>query len=279
MRRKINLIGGGFQHVPSTSTFEPKYIEWVKGKQTSDISVYCDFSVKGTINPRTKNYGWLVESKTINKGLYEWCKSNAELLKSKFITVFTHDLELSKSNDIFTLTQCSGKSFLESGEVYPKNKLVSMIASNKRFCTEHQYRQQIIKKFSNKCDHFGRGFKYIEDKSDGLRDYCFSITMENATYSNMFTEKITDCFMTGTIPIYYGIKNIVYFFNSDGIITLTEDFRIEDLSFDLYNSKIEAVKENFRLANELLTAEDYLYINFIKTRENDQINTTPNRNR
>jgi hypothetical protein len=80
----------------------------------------------------------------------------------------------------------------------------------------------------------------------------------------MFTEKITDCFMTGTIPIYYGIRNIGDFFNSDGIITLDDNFKIEDLSFELYKSKINAVIENFKLAKELLIAEDYIYINHIK---------------
>jgi hypothetical protein len=88
--------------------------------------------------------------------------------------------------------------------------------------------------------------------------------MENATYSNMFTEKITDCFMTGTIPVYYGMHNIGDFFNEDGIITLNEEFKIEDLSFDLYNSKINAVMDNFQRAKDLLVAEDYIYLKYIK---------------
>jgi len=79
----------------------------------------------------------------------------------------------------------------------------------------------------------------------------------------MFTEKITDCFMTGTIPIYYGIKNIGDYFNTDGIIILTDDFKIEDLSFELYQSKINAVKENLKLSMDLLLAEDYICYYFI----------------
>jgi hypothetical protein len=166
-------------------------------------------------------------------------------------------------SDLFVLTQCSAKSFLSHGEIYPKNKLVSMICSNKTMCKEHLYRQSIIKKFSDKCYHFGRGFNKLINKEDGLKDFCFSFAMENATYSNMFTEKITDCFMTGTIPIYYGISNIGDYFNTDGIIKLTDDFKIEDLSFDLYFSKIKAVKENLKLSMDLLLAEDYIFSNFI----------------
>jgi hypothetical protein len=122
----------------------------------------------------------------------------------------------------------------------------------------------MIKKFSNLCDHYGRGFNEIPNKIDGLKDYCFSITMENATYSIMFTEKLTDCFMSGTIPIYYGMKNIGDFFNKDGIIILNDDFKIEDLTFDLYHTKINAVIDNFKRSNELLVAEDYIYLKYIK---------------
>jgi hypothetical protein len=138
-----------------------------------------------------------------------------------------------------------------------------MIASNKVMCQEHLYRQEIVKKYSSQCDHFGRGYNEIENKEDGLKDYCFSFALENATYSNMFTEKITDCFMTGTIPIYYGIENISDYFNPDGIILLTDDFEIKNLSFDLYNSKLESIKENLRLSMDLLLAEDYICKNFI----------------
>jgi|694.fasta_scaffold37788_10 hypothetical protein len=263
-KQEINLIGGGFSHSPSTSGFEPLYVKWIKNGQSAPISIYVDNALTMTPNPNTQNYGWLVESKTIIGSMYEWAKNNIDYLKKNFRLVFTHDVELSKLSDIFVLTQCSSKSFLEKGEVYPKTKLVSMVASNKSMCQEHLYRKEIVKKFSSKCDHFGRGYVELQNKVDGLKDYCFSITMENATYSNMFTEKITDCFMTGTIPIYYGMKNIGDFFNIDGIIILDDNFKIENLSFELYKSKIESIKDNFNRAKNLLTAEDYLYINYIK---------------
>lgn len=262
-RLKVNMIGGGFQHTVSTNGMEPKYIKWVKRPYTAPISIHIDHAILSETNPNTKNYAWLCESKTIINHLYDWCANNIEILKSKYVSVFTHDANLSSISDIFVLTQCSSKSFLLEGKIYPKSKLVSMIASSKRMCQEHLYRQEIIKKFSNKCDHFGRGFNELVNKEDGLKDYCFSFALENATYSNMVTEKITDCFMTGTIPIYYGIQNINDYFNPEGIITLTNDFKIEDLSFDLYRSKIKAVQENLQLSMDLLLAEDYITKNFL----------------
>lgn len=262
---KINLIGGCFSHSFSSDDGELKYVEWVKNTQTEPISFYIDHSVMLKPNSNFKNYAWLCESRTINPTIYQWCIDNIETLKENFICVFTHDYEMSKLSDVFVLTQCSirPRIFTEQ-KIYDKTKLVSMVASSKVMCNEHQYRQQMIEKFKGKCDHFGRGFRYLTNVIDGLKDYCFSIAMENATYPNMITEKLTNCFATGTIPIYYGIKNIGDFFNSDGIITLNDDFKIEDLSFDLYYSKMLAVEQNFKITNELLSAEDYIYINFIK---------------
>lgn len=268
-KKRINMIGGGFQHAISTNDTEPKFVNWVKDG-TAKISIHIDNGLLIPINPNTKNYGWVYESKTITPSYYVWCERNIDFLKANFIKVFTHDVELAKKSDIFQLTQSGGKSFLRHGEIYPKSKIVSMIASNKTMCAEHIYRQQMIKKFSGKCDHFGRGYKEIINKEDGLKDYCFSITIENGTYSNMFSEKITDCFMTGTIPIYYGMANIGDYFDTNGIITLNDDFKIEDLSFDLYESKIESVKKNLELAIDLLLAEDYIYKNFIEI--NNRIN-------
>ena len=45
---------------------------------------------------------------------------------------------------------------------------------------------------------------------------------------------------------------------------LDDNFKIEDLSVELYESKIDAVNENFKLANDLLVAEDYIYKHFIQ---------------
>jgi hypothetical protein len=70
--------------------------------------------------------------------------------------------------------------------------------------------------------------------------------------------------MSGTIPIYYGMGNIHEFFNPDGIIILNDDFDINELSFDLYKIKFEAIIDNFERAKGLLTAEDYIYLNYIK---------------
>jgi hypothetical protein len=142
--------------------------------------------------------------------------------------------------------------------------MISMIASNKRYCPGHNYRQLIVERYRDKVDCFGKGHRFIEKKETGLNDYYFSIAMLNDSYPNYFTEILTDCFATGTIPIYWGDPFIGEFFNEKGIIPLTDNFMVEDLSPDLYFSKMEYIKENFERAINLPVAEDYVFEKYIK---------------
>jgi len=54
----------------------------------------------------------------------------------------------------------------------------------------------------------------LKNKQDGLMDYQFSIAIENSIEEDYFTEKLTDCILTDTTPIYYGCPNIQRFFNN-----------------------------------------------------------------
>ena len=104
---------------------------------------------------------------------------------------------------------------------------------------------------SNLIDLYGNGYKAIINKEEGLKDYCFSFAIENSVEPGYFTEKILDCFLTGTIPIYYGDPSIQETFDNRGIIFLTDDFKIENLSFEKYQSMLPYVKENYKKALEL----------------------------
>lgn len=266
MKQQINMIGGGFQHdVCSSAGSIPRSIEWIKGNHTAPISIHIDHAIFNIPTDKSKkNYAWLAEARTINLGVYDWCRNNVEYLENNFEMIFTHDKSLLPLSNKFKLVICNVIPWVKDCKIHEKTKLVSMIASSKVMCQEHVYRQQLIQKFYGKLDHFGRGFRVIEKKEEGLNDYCFSLTVENGNYPNMFTEKITDCFATGTIPVYWGCPTIGEFFNTDGIISLDDNFKIEDLSFDLYRSKLKAVEENYKITMELPTAEDYIYENYIK---------------
>lgn len=266
MKQKINMIGGGFQHdICSSAGSIPKLIEWVKGTHTAPISIHIDYGIMNQKVDKTKrNYAWLGESKTINGSLYQWCINNVNYLEENFELVFTHDKSLLPVSNKFKLVICNSIPWVKDFGLHNKTKMISMVASSKVMCKEHIYRQEVIKKYRNDLDLFGRGFRSISVKEIGIKDYYFSITMENGTYPLMFTEKITDCFAMGTIPIYYGCDEIGDVFDVNGIIKLTEDFDIKSLNKDLYYSKIDSIKNNYELTINMPIAEDYIYENFIK---------------
>jgi len=106
---------------------------------------------------------------------------------------------------------------------FQERKLLCMIASNYKFNNfeEELYstRQELARYFDQHpegvFDLYGRrweGFRHakgtIPDKLETLKGYKFNICFENTKQPGYITEKIFDCFVTGTIPIYYGATNV-----------------------------------------------------------------------
>ena len=135
-------------------------------------------------------------------------------------------------------------------------------------CDGHQHRLYWAQKLQGKVDFYGRGFNEIQSKEEGLVDYMFSVAIENASYESYFTEKIQDCFATGTIPIYYGSPDIGKYFNPKGIITLTEEFDPSQLTEELYYDRLDAVKENLEIVSDFLINEDYIYKTYLENNDN-----------
>jgi hypothetical protein len=258
------MIGGGFQHdICSSHGSIPLWVEWVKDK-SANISIHIDRGLWLPVDKNKKNYGWLHESSAIIKDLVPWVYENVPYLEENFLHVFTHDRRILSLSDKFRFVPPNGAPWVKEYNLYPKTRLLSAIASTKNMCEGHSFRNSFIEKHSTHMDVYGRGRNYIENKEDGLRDYAFSIAILNANYDEYFTEIVTDCFCTGTIPIYWGTNAIEKYFDKDGIIFLDDKFDINSLSMDLYHSKMEAVKNN--LSNIVIypIEEDYIYLNIIK---------------
>lgn len=147
-------------------------------------------------------------------------------------------------------------------KIYNKTKNISCISSNKSFLPGHVLRLEMVnhilsKNTRNYIDMFGVGFNEITGKIEGLKDYRFSIAIENAYIDNWATEKLSDCFLTGTIPIYYGCPNVSEIFDIEGIITFSNKEELEGIINELhengekiYNSKLESIKRNFEIVNQ-----------------------------
>lgn len=208
---------------------------------------------------------WLIEPDCISPQTYVYIKQNY----SKFTYVLTHTKSLLDQipNAVF---YSFGTSFIkpEDFKIYNKTKNVSMIASNKTYCKGHEFRHIIRKSLPAEIDIFGTGINPIDYKLDGLKDYRYSIAMENSKHDFYFTEKLIDCFLTGTIPIYWGCPGIGKFFNTDGMMIFDSKEEAHQLlektnTFD-YDSKRFAIEQNFELAKQYVDTWNSVY-NFVES--------------
>lgn len=276
---KIQGIGCPFtiEH-SSCSTLVPKNFIWTREQQ--EIQIYIDGGIfRGLTQPyHNKKYAWICESRFIGdaKKVREILLSDKESILSKYKYLFTCDKELCNLDD--RIKWCYSGSNLpwsaaRDGFIVPeKTKLVSMICSPKDYSEGHRYRLSVANQLKDKLDLYGgahgskrpgEGTGAHRDKKEALDPYMFSVVFENDSYPSYFTEKITDCFSKGVIPIYYGDPEISKHFNIDGIIPYTQNC-LESLSKELYNSKQEAIIDNMNRVKQMPIAEDYFYEKFIR---------------
>jgi len=257
------LVGDTFTHLTngnkgySVHGKESKYIKWVKDHPLAEGTFYIDNTINDGIGDGRKGlkYLWLLESKHIKPGLVESIIDNKQLVEDTYETIFTHDQRLLALGDKYKWVPAQG-FWIKEPKIYEKTKMISMIASNKRMCEGHVKRLGWVERIGDQLDLYGRGFNEIADKEEGLCDYMFSVAIENGEYETYFTEKLLDCFATGTIPVYLGAPDIGDHFNKDGIIDLTEEFEVSE---EIYYSKMDAIKENLEKAKEMEVLEDFIY--------------------
>ena len=271
---QFNLVGDTFTHLTggnkgySVHGKESKYIEWVK--DGGDATFYIDNTINVGVQDGRKGtkYLWLLESKYIKPGLVEsildndnplW-QDNRRIVEDTYDTIFTHDQRLLALGDKYKWVPAQG-FWIKEPKIYEKSKMISMIASNKNMCEGHRVRLEWVDRIGDQVDLYGRGFNEITTKEEGLCDYMFSVAIENGQYETYFTEKLLDCFATGTIPVYLGAPDIGNHFNKDGIIDLSEEF---DISDEIYYNKMDAIKENLEKAKSMEVLEDFIWENYLK---------------
>lgn len=206
-----------------------------------------------------------------NYQLFDAILTNNDMLLTLPNAIFRnsgHEVVLNKNIHTHEYPTLQDNSLIN---IYEKTKHISCIASAKGITTGHLFRINCINSIiRNKCniDLFGIGIREIRGKLDGLKDYRFSIAIENGMYKNYFTEKILDCFLTGTIPIYYGCPNISDFFNTNGFFTFNNEHElleiINKLTIDDYINRLEIIKENFDRANKFWYDNDRFFDKYIK---------------
>ncbi len=240
-------------------------VDWDNNK-TGYITVFSDFCLNtvDSCNSRIK-IAWLVEPPEIVGFAYDFIHNNW----AKFDYVLTFCRDLLSIDDRFHFCPFGTTWFgINDWDIYDKSKNLSIIASNKNFATGHKLRHEIIKKFGNSMDVMGSGYTPIPDKLLGLKDYRYSLAVENSYCNDYFTEKLIDCFLTGTIPIYYGFDNIGKYFDNNGFISFNSSEDLEQIIRFIgpedYSSRLSSITANFHAAKKFASLGDNLWEYFFK---------------
>jgi len=281
---KVKGIGLPFEsQYSSCSNIKPQKFEWSLEKGEFDVHVDKGLLVRPDNSiTKDKRYGWVCESRFIVPDVYNFLIHNHKVLFENFYTaIYTCDQSLLNLDHRFKYCpNGSNYPWIRKSDwgIYQKTKKCSMFASPKQYTEGHVYRHTIARLALDRgFDVFGGAHgtpRTVIDpmnpwntKLEGIGYYMFSIIIENGNYDAYYTEKLTDCFATGTVPIYWGTKKLPKEFDPEGIIWLNKDSEqsiLDSLSRELYESKIKSIKHNLNALVDLLPADDFLFEEIVK---------------
>ncbi len=278
-RERVLCIGAPFDtEYSSNSTREPELFEWTSdpNRKTVDTTVYIDTGVPTGLDQPGRKIAWLLEAPAINDlhGVVAFLRENLAALCASYEVILVSDRELcSLHPKVVYHPPGSNLPWIppEKYGLYEKEKLCSMFASTKDWTEGHSLRQRWAERLQKKVDLFGGscgsvrigGTSVHPDKSEGLIPYMFNIAIENCRVDTYYSEKLTDCFATGTVPVYWGSPRVGDIFDPAGIIFLDDAFDIADLSEELYREMLPAVRNNLEIVSKLTGADDLLFRRYV----------------
>lgn len=255
---------------------------WDRFNVGLDTHFYTHTAMTQLMGSPSRRFGMLIESEAIEPQGYELLLKSPNGLAKEFSKIFTFSEKI--------LDKIGNATFMPAGEVWygrdglsemdkqlheRKNKLVSILSSRKNDTLLHQLRVAIAKKCErlNLADTFGNfnGGPRLDTVAHALKDYRYTIAVENYSASYYFTEKILNCFASMTVPIYIGATKIGEFFNPDGIIQIPPE-EVSSLELDGglerilkriseqdYQDRLPAIIDNYERVQQFLDPLDYIY--------------------
>lgn len=192
-----------------------------------------------------------------------WVWDNEPLVRHKhpraFSKVFTHlDPRVDKRRIVAppVLDWWIDKTFDDLADLEPPKKTdeISAVISTKSWKGGHQKRRDFVTLLERKMpelDLYGKGRpRELADKWDGLAKYRYSVAIENTSKPDYWTEKISDCLLSYTVPFYYGATNIDDYFPPGSYVWLPIDepekaveIIRKTLQDDDWNGRLPALRE------------------------------------
>ncbi|WP_163407778.1 glycosyltransferase family 10 domain-containing protein [Flavobacterium ajazii] len=165
---------------------------------------------------------------------------------NKNVKLIINQLDIKKNNILShgALPWHVNKSFdflkeLKAENLAKENNIV-WITSNQRSSKGHTKRMDFLDNIKNLSfvNLYGRGINPIDDKWDVLSKAKYAIAYENFQSDYYWTEKIADCFLSYTMPLYFGCNKIDEFFPKESFIQIDpNDKHIGLFLKEIVNSK------------------------------------------
>jgi len=106
------------------------------------------------------------------------------------------------------------------------------------------------------------GNKILRETKTPMFSSMFHFCVENTQQKNCFTEKLIDCLITKTVPIYYGCSNIYDFFDIEGFFIVQSADEMISVANNLtpqdYFSRLDSIQRNYFTAKPYMTLLDRL---------------------
>ena len=262
------------QHAPFGH--EGKYFFWDRYNYGLDTHFYGPEAMPKPLGKPIVKYGMLTESRTIVPQDYEVFHKHKGLEK-EFRYVFSYDeriLNEIENARFYPVAAGIWNSRMREGLHRTKSKDLSILSSDKVMCELHRFRLELARtcKKEHLADTFGRfdGGDYVQNVDETLDDYRFSLIIENDISDYYFSERLTSCFASQTIPVYLGARRISEFFNEDGMILLSAPDleeakrKIKECIRETYEAKLPAVLDNYNRVQEYVNMQDYLYEHYLQ---------------
>lgn len=203
---------------------------------------------------------WALMQEPYIGGVFDWIMEGHK----QYGRVFTHHPPSGSKREKYIRCQPAvpwhvNRSYdqLKLLNVTGKRKDLSWITSNLNVFPGHRVRMDFLEflKIRNlRMDLYGKGINFIEDKWDGLAPYRYSLAIENSSGPDYWTEKIADCFLTWTVPIYYGCTNLEEYFPTASFIRIdineperAYDTIMSTMTDDDWQARLPALEEARRL--------------------------------
>lgn len=169
---------------------------------------------------------WVLMQEPYVRGVFDWIVKGHD----QYAHVFTHHPVGWFCKGKYIRCQSAlpwhvNKSYdqLKKLTIQDKQKHISWITSNLTSFPGHKVRMDFLAFLQSRnfpIDLYGKGINFIEDKWDGLAPYRYSLAIENSSGPDYWTEKIADCFLSWTVPIYYGCTNLEDYFPAGSFIRI-----------------------------------------------------------